>query len=153
LGHIPQKTREDWKSAGRCLAFNLLSAAGFHTARAVEGTMEAYYQLFSSKPGATLVSWHEYIKALREIAAKKPNPTPQEKTLAELDQMRADYRNPIMHPRVVLSEADARMLFANGESLIIAMAQEIAAVVAQGGVQLSLVEQSNEKARDAAESS
>ena len=30
------------------------------------------------------------------------------------------------------------MLFANGESLIIAMAQEIAAAKAQGGVQLAL---------------
>ena len=38
---IPFKTREDWKAAGRCLAFNLLSASGFHVARAVEGTMEA----------------------------------------------------------------------------------------------------------------
>ena len=30
-----------------------------------------------------------------------------------------------MHPRVVLLEADARMLFDNGESLIIAMATEM----------------------------
>ena len=36
LSFIPQKAREDWKSAGRCLAFNLLSASGFHVARAVE---------------------------------------------------------------------------------------------------------------------
>lgn len=53
---IPAKTREEWKSAGRCLAFSLLSASGFHVARAVEGTMEAYYQFFSSKPGDTLKS-------------------------------------------------------------------------------------------------
>jgi hypothetical protein len=62
---------------------------------------------------------------------------PQEKTIAELDQMRQDYRNPIMHPRVVLTEADARMLFANGESLIIAMAQEIA-FATKSGVQPAL---------------
>src|SRR6516164_3833184 len=68
LGHIPQKTREDWKSAGRCLAFNLLSASGFHAARAVEGTMEAYYQLFSGRPGATLKNWNDYIEELRKIA-------------------------------------------------------------------------------------
>ena len=39
--------------------------------------------------------------------------------------MKDDYRNPVAHPRVVLEEADARMLFANGESLIIAMAQDL----------------------------
>ena len=43
---IPQKTCQDWRSAGRCLAFNLLTASGFHVARAVEGTLEAYYQNF-----------------------------------------------------------------------------------------------------------
>jgi hypothetical protein len=140
-GHIPQKTKNDWKSAGRCLAFNLLSASGFHAARAVEGTLEAYYQLFTGQPGATLKTWYEYTQALEEVAKTNPTPSPQAKTLAELDQMRTDYRNPIMHPRVVLTEPDARMLFANGESLIIAMAQEICAVrEAKGGVQLTLTD-------------
>ena len=138
LGHIPQKTRDDWKSAGRCLAFNLLSASGFHAARAVEGTLEAYYQLFSGRPGKTLNTWHDYTTALEKIAEKNPTPAPDPKTLKELDQMRTDYRNPIMHPRVVLTEPDARMLFANGESLIIAMAQEIARAKERGGVQLAL---------------
>jgi hypothetical protein len=41
---IPQKAKDDWKAAGRCLAFNLLSASGFHVARAVEACLEAYYQ-------------------------------------------------------------------------------------------------------------
>lgn len=126
LPFIPQKARDDWKAAGRCLAFNLLSASGFHTARAVEATLESYYQLFSGRPGETLRSWHDYKEALDKLIAAKSTPGPRSKTVAELDQMREDYRNPIMHPRVVLTEGDARMLFANGESLIIAMAQEIA---------------------------
>jgi hypothetical protein len=145
-GHIPQKTKDDWKSAGRCLAFSLLSASGFHAARAVEGTLEAYYQLFSGQPGATLKNWYDYKEELDKIAARKPVPCPNPKTLAELDQMRTDYRNPIMHPRVVLDEADARMLFANGESLIIAMAQEICAAKQQGGVQLALAPNASQAA-------
>jgi len=136
LPFIPDKAKDDWRSAGRCLAFNLLSASGFHVARAVEACLESYYGLFSGKPGQTLHSWYDYIKALREIAEGKPKPCPSDKTLTELDQMREDYRNPIVHPRVVLTESDARMLFANGESLIIAMAQEMAAAVS--GVQPAL---------------
>ncbi|WP_314945930.1 hypothetical protein [Bradyrhizobium cosmicum] len=134
--HIPQKAKEDWKAAGRCLAFNLLSASGFHVARAVEACLEVYYQLFSGKPDETLNGWKDYIIALEKIAAKNPTPCPLKKTLTELDQMREDYRNPIVHPRVVLTESDARMLFANGESLIIAMAQELAE--AANGVQPAL---------------
>ena len=133
---IPQKAKDDWKAAGRCLAFNLLSASGFHVARAVEACLEAYYQLFSGKRGETLHGWKPYIDALTKIAEGSPTPCPLKKTLTELDQMREDYRNPIVHPRVVLSESDARMLFANGESIIIAMAQEIAE--AAKGVQPAL---------------
>ncbi|MDP2355494.1 MAG: hypothetical protein Q8M31_05475 [Beijerinckiaceae bacterium] len=133
---IPQKAKDDWKAAGRCLAFSLLSASGFHVARAVEACLESYYQLFSGKPGETLHGWKAYIDALEKIAASNPTPCPLKKTLTELDQMREDYRNPIVHPRVVLSESDARMLFANGESLIIAMAQELAE--AAKGIQTTL---------------
>lgn len=122
--HIPQKSIADWRAAGRCLAFNLLSASGFHVARAVEGTLELYYQLYTNNPGKTLNGMNDYIKELEKL--KAASPAPEEKTLAELDQIRKDYRNPLMHPRVVLSESDAKMLFNNGESLIIAMAQEIA---------------------------
>jgi len=137
LPYIPEKAKDDWRAAGRCLAFSLLSASGFHVARAVEACLEAYYGLFSGKHGETLHSWYDYIKALKDIAEANPTPCPLKKTLVELDQMREDYRNPIVHPRVRLNEGDARMLFANGESLIIAMAQEIAH--AAKGVQLSLV--------------
>lgn len=136
LPFVTDKAKADWKAAGRCLAFNLLSASGFHVARAVEAQLEAYYQLFSGKPGHTLHGWHDYITALQAIIDNSPTPCPLAKTLAELDQMRQDYRNPIVHPRVVLTEADARMLFANGESLIIAMAQELAE--AARGVQPTL---------------
>jgi hypothetical protein len=47
---IPEKTRVDWRAAGRCLALNLLTASGFHVARAVEGMLESYYQHFSGDP-------------------------------------------------------------------------------------------------------
>lgn len=138
-GFIPEKTKEDWRSAGRCLAFNLLSASGFHVARAVEGTLEAYYQLFSGNPDAMLRSWAEYVTELNKIAKTKPTPAPEPRTLTELDQMRQDYRNPLMHPRVSLNDADARILFNNGESLIIGMASEICKVrSAQGGIQPAL---------------
>jgi hypothetical protein len=43
-----------------------------------------------------------------------------------------------MHPRVTLRESDGRMLFDNGESVIIAMAEEIKAIREKGGVQTSL---------------
>lgn len=120
---IPEMTLVDWRAAGRCLAFNLLSASGFHVARAVEATLEAYYQRFTGKT-RSLNSWNDYIKALEAIEETQ-TPRPSAKTIEEIKQMKSDYRNPLVHPRIVLSEGDARMLFANGESLIIGMSQEL----------------------------
>lgn len=134
---LPDKARTEWCAAGRCLAFNLLSASGFHVARAVESTLEAYFQRFSAQPGKTRKTWGDYIDELEKIRQAGGSPAPAEKTLLELKQMKDDYRNPIMHPRVVLTEADSRVLFANGESLIILMAQEL--IGAAAGVQPTLL--------------
>jgi len=125
---IPDKAKADFKAAGRCLAFNLLTASGYHVGRAVEGMLESYYQFFCQKgPEITLNGWAAYISELDKVLQTKAYPEDQlsEKTLKELDQMREDYRNPLAHPRVVLNESEARMVFSNGESLIIGMAGEL----------------------------
>lgn len=124
LPFISDKTKEDFNAAGRCLAFNLLTATGFHVVRAVEGTLEIYYQTFTGKTG-TLKGWDAYLKALEKVVEDGASPPPESKTINLLKQMKDDYRNPVVHPRVVLAEADARILFSNGEAAIMGMAQEI----------------------------
>jgi hypothetical protein len=141
LSHIPEKARIEWRSAGRCLAFSLLSASGFHVARAVESTLEVYFHFFDTAASKTHRTWNDYIKAL-EAVKQGHDPMPQARTIAELRQMKDDFRNPLMHPRVVLSEGDARILFNNGETLIIAMAQEISKIAASAQSSLSLVKTS-----------
>jgi hypothetical protein len=84
-----------------------------------------YYQYFCSKqPTDTLKSWSEYLDALTKVQKGGASPSPSDKTLAGLKQMKDDYRNPIAHPRITLTEIDARMLFDNGESFILGMSQE-----------------------------
>lgn len=122
---IPEKTLDDWKAAGRCLAFGMYTASGVHVARAVEGIIEVYYQYFCKKPGQTLNGWMDYYNALSKVVADGQFSAPSEKSLAELLQMKDDYRNPLMHPRTVLDESDALILFMNGASLITLMAQDL----------------------------
>lgn len=122
---IPPKTRDEWRQAGRCLAFNLLSASGFHVARAVEGTIEKYHEIFCPDSKKSPRTWHDYISDFKNRSFQKSQLSPSQRVIAELEQMKDDFRNPLMHPRVVLNEADARMLLANGESIIICMAQEM----------------------------
>ena len=37
--HVSEQSKHDMREAGKCLAFDLATAAGFHIARAVEGTL------------------------------------------------------------------------------------------------------------------
>ena len=98
--------------------------------------MESYHHVFCTTASNGRLDWGGYLKNLE----KAVNPKPADKTLAEFRQMKDDYRNPLMHPRVVLTESDARMLLNNGESLIIAMAQEVLSINANNQPSLSLVQ-------------
>lgn len=137
--YVSQKTKSDFHAAGRCLAFNLPTAAGFHAARATEGMLELYWQTFTGKTG-TRNGWQAYIDDLQAVIDSGKTPTPTKRVLDNI-RVAKDYdRNPVVHPRdVVLSEVDARILFSACESLILSMAQEVKEAQAAGGAQLALV--------------
>ncbi len=122
---VPQKSRDEWKQAGRCLALSLWSASGFHVARAVEGALEKYHAEFCPAGKKGLLLWKDYIEDFKSCLAGQTQSSPSSRVIVAIEQMKDDYRNPLMHPRVVLNELDARMLLANGESLIICMVQEM----------------------------
>lgn len=123
--YISPKTRADFHAAGRCLAFNLPTAAGFHAVRGIEGTIELYWQTFMRQTG-TRRGWQDYIDDLQGLIDKKQSPAPAQRTLGALKLIKDHDRNPVMHPRdVVLSEVDARIFFSSSESVILGMAQEI----------------------------
>jgi hypothetical protein len=116
---LTELARAEFKSAGRCLAFELPTASGFHLLRAVEATMQHYYLWLT--PGAIterLPNWGTYIKKLRE--AKAPD-----RILSTLDQVREDHRNPTMHPDETLDIEQAMVLFGIGYSAITAIANEM----------------------------
>lgn len=127
---IGEKAMNDFKFAAKCYAFGLPTASGYHSARAVEAVIEIYYQTFLNKPGATLNGWHDYVEALKKLATKKPKPKciPDPRTLLSIDEIRLHHRNPLMHPRVVLSDTDADILLSIAKVAIVGMALEIAAV-------------------------
>ena len=77
--NLPDKAVDDLVSAGRCLAFGLFTAAGFHTCRVVEAVLEMYYQRFCMKSG-TLRSWNDYINELEpKVASAAPQGRPRQR--------------------------------------------------------------------------
>lgn len=86
--------------AGKCLAFELPTACGFHILRAVETAMKGYIHAANGAlPKVTQRNWSAYIQALEAI-----------KTNADvIDVLRIlkTKRNPLMHPSDNLEISDA----------------------------------------------
>lgn len=118
---------KEFDDAGRCLAFDLPTACGFHALRGMELVMDDYLKAF----GVTkkLVSWNEYIKAAEEVAnSKGAGPKPSKKVTAMLDRMRSLDRNPLMHPRDELDTASAGHLFSLSAITVAEMVKDMRSV-------------------------
>lgn len=100
---ISPAARADINQAGRCLAFGTWTASGFHALRATEKVLREYYEVTLNQPGAN-VMMARAIDELRRAGAEA-------KTLAALDQLRDLHRNPLSHPEVFLTKAEAMELF------------------------------------------
>jgi hypothetical protein len=112
---------KDIQAAGRSLAFELPTAAGFHICRAVETTLLQYFsELKIELPEYKNIG--RYIEALEKCAKEKGI---DPKVLATLDQFRDLHRNPIMHPDVHLNMEEAQILFALAQSAISGIALDI----------------------------
>jgi hypothetical protein len=110
----------DIRAAGRCLAFDVPTAAGFHMLRAVEAVMASYYKHITGKelPKRNR-NWGLYLKKVKDAPAHDP------KVYGALDHIRENYRNPISHPEDTLDEGSAIMLFALSLSVIELMAESL----------------------------
>jgi len=112
--NLPAQARTDILAAGRCLAFNVPTATAFHVWRALEVVFGEYFVVLTGKtfeevPGSR--NWGAYIKALNGAGADK-------KITGNLDHIREEYRNPVMHPNINVSPEEAFSLFGVGVSAI-----------------------------------
>ncbi len=116
----------DLKEAGKCIAFNLPTAAGFHVMRAIEPVLLDWHR-FVVKQDPTQKNWGTYLQEL-----KKANANPD--VMAVLNQIRSIHRNPVMHPEVILTIDEAIDLFDIGKAAIRAMVVEIQKLKSQQSV-------------------
>lgn len=117
---LPETTREklsaealaELDASGKCLAFNLPTASGFHAMRAVERVIKSYLGLFfSQKEIQGWRNWGQYLKALEKATDGDQTLKPSQEAIALLRQIKDIYRNPVIHPDRVLSAEEADTLF------------------------------------------
>jgi hypothetical protein len=103
------------EQAGKCIALEVPTAAGFHLVRAAESVIRRYYAIVVGKePAKKMRNWGVYIKGLQECGADP-------KIIHALDQIRDLHRNPVIHPEVTLTLEEAISLVGIIESIISAI--------------------------------
>ncbi|UYO00787.1 MAG: hypothetical protein KIT02_06150 [Devosia sp.] len=124
--HMSQVAVDEFRNAGKCLAFDLPSACGFHALRGMELVMDDYLRSFQVVTD-TFKTWNDYIQAAEKLirdgneSGKKPSP----RVTAMLDRMRTLDRNPLMHPRDTLDEVAADQLFKLSAVTVVEMIREM----------------------------
>ena len=125
---LPDPAKHDVDEAGKCLAFEVPTAAAFHILRSSEAVMGLYYQTLTGrtfKDDNVARNWGAYIGALRKNGAEK-------KITEFLDHIRSEYRNPITHPQDELTLDEALDLFNAEISSISQMMTQVIALKAKG---------------------
>jgi hypothetical protein len=108
---LPAKVPEavdDINSAGRCIAFELPTATGFHIHRANESILHRYYD--AATAGKTRPSGRnigDYLAELKKHSAGDP------KILSALKDLKDLHRNPLVHPEHSLEDIDEAIALVN----------------------------------------
>lgn len=111
----------DANDFGKCVAFRLPSAAGFHLHRINESVLGHYYDhVTGGKPRPRNKTIGGYLKELQK------HNKGDAKVMAALDSLRELHRNPLMHPRESLGTVDeAVSLYGAIQSVMVHMLKAI----------------------------
>ena len=99
---LPAQCVFDIHEAGKCIAFELATAAGFHSVRALEALALDYVNKRKLTPKHKDLG--EYLRVLKENGA-------DQRAITIVDQIRGMRRNPIVHPKDNLQLDDAITVF------------------------------------------
>jgi hypothetical protein len=110
----------DIRESGKCLAFELSTASGFHILRATESVVRIYWDVVSN------AAPHPDIRSLGVFLAEmEKNKFGSDKVRAVLKQIKDLHRNPLIHPEVIIDLDEAIGLFGICRSAVGAMLAEI----------------------------
>lgn len=110
---VEPRVRTDLKAAGRCLAFGLFTASGFHSVRAVEAAARVYYkQLTGEDPQDAGMPLGPIINGLRKQLKEEGDDadTPLGLIISTLARINNVYRKPLTHPEMILETLEAAKL-------------------------------------------
>lgn len=119
---IGAQALEEYRAAGRCYAFGLFTASGYHCCRATEAVLRDYYRELTGKTDKGTETWGKLLEEIEKIeGANAADP----KTLGHIKHVKDHDRNPLSHLRANLSSIDADILLSASKVAMAAMASEL----------------------------
>jgi hypothetical protein len=119
---MSDQAKLDICEAGKCLAFDLATASGFHVARAVESVLLDYLKLLCPNIVEKLKDSQRNLGNYIKIAEENKG---EPKVCSSLNQFRDLHRNPLIHPEAVLTVEEAITLLGIAQSAIVSMILEM----------------------------
>lgn len=113
----------DIQEAGKCIAFALGTAAGFHLMRALETVICSYWNVVME--GTPLPDNRNLGAYIREMEEAHCDDLPTKKVLVSLKQIKDFHRNSLMHPEETLDLDQAIALMGIVQSAVVAMLSAI----------------------------
>lgn len=102
---LPDIARYDFIEAGKCIAFEVPTAAAFHLLRGTEAVLRHFYCSIV-KRGRVEILWGPMVEHLRKRKTPVPGPL-----LDNLDNIRRSFRNPTQHPDKIYDIQEVQDLF------------------------------------------
>jgi hypothetical protein len=129
---LPEIAQFDIREAGKCIAFEVPTAAAFHLLRATEDALRAYYRVFFKHGPNDKDTWGMLVQKLQN---KKRKPRADNTLLNHLDHIRKNFRNPTDHPEMIYDIDGSQDLFSVVADVLNRMAKELPEVKSgtQGG--------------------
>ena len=113
---------DEYQQAGRCYAFGLYSASGYHSCRSIEAVLRIYHKFFTGSAPSEKSTWGNILSGLERV---ENGPKPSEKTLGQIKHVKDFDRNPLSHLRAVLDQDDADVLFSGAKVVIFSMCKDM----------------------------
>lgn len=107
FSNLPELARFDFTEAGRCIAFELPTAAAFHLLRATEMELRHFYNSLIKQKRIKSTMWGPIVSDLRS----RPKAAQHLVLLNHLDHIRNSFRNPTQHPEKIYDIHEAQDLW------------------------------------------
>ena len=106
FSELPQVAQYDFKQAGRCIAFEIPTAGGFHLLRGTEAVLRHFYRSIVKRDRVKTLLWGPMVEHLRNRRTPPPAVL-----LNNLDNIRQSFRNPTQHPDKIYDIQEVQDLF------------------------------------------